>query len=179
MVYDFIKLDGMLNEFKIYNSKIDFEKLFNELADYVKEDIFELTNIYYDFFSEQFKDKNIINLSTTLNPIKKIDNIYYNAHLFIVNDFKYVNMRSGNQVEITKISINICLPSSEHVSGIFQTCQSIYLLDFDMEDENEFKKHIYNILFYCYIIIRDFRYHPLLRYLNHKDEIESLLKIFK
>ena len=55
--------------------------------------------------------------------------------------------------------------------------QNIYLLDFDINNENEFKKYLYNILFYAYIIVRDFKYHPMLRYLNHKDDIDSLIDI--
>ena len=78
-----------------------------------------------------------------------------------------------------KISINLCLPSYEYVesSGMFEILQSLYLINCNFQDQHEFKKYLYNILFYGYILVKDFRYHPMLKYLNYKDDIEKLLKI--
>jgi len=177
MRYNFIKPDGLLCEFKIYNSKIDFESLFDELVEEVKNDILYLTELYYNFFKEELCIENTTSVSITLNSVKKIDKIPIKAHISVSKNFKYINILNGNQSETSKISVNICLPSYEYVCGTFEMLQSIYLINFDLEDEYVFKKYLYNILFYSYIIIKDFRYHPLLKYLNHKDDIEKLLEI--
>lgn len=177
MRYDFIKPDGILYEFKIYNSKIDFEPLFNELLEEVKNDILYLTELYFNFFKDELSIENTTSVSISLNSVKKIDKIPIKAHISVSKNFKYINILNGNQSETSKISVNICLPSYEYVSGTFEMLQSIYLINLDLEDEYVFKKYLYNILFYSYIIIRDFRYHPMLKYLNYKDDIKKLLEI--
>ena len=177
MTYDFLNPNGMLHEFKIYDSKINFEKLFNELSEEVKKDILFLTELHYNFFKEELLIDNTTSISITLNSVKKLDKIPIKAHISISKKYKYINMLNGNTLEVSKMSINICLPSYEYVSGTFEILQSIYLIDFDLEDENVFKKYLYNILFYSYIIIKDFQYHPMLKYLNYKDDIENLLNI--
>ena len=175
--YDFVKPDGMLYEFKIYEHKINFERLFNELTEEVKKDILYLTELHFNFFKEELSVENTHSISITLNSVKKLDKIPIKAHISVTKKFKYINILTGSHLETTKISVNICLPSYEYVSGTFEMLQSIYLIDFDLEDQNVFKKYLYNILFYSYIIIRDFKYHPLLKFLNHKDHIENLLEI--
>jgi len=177
MTYDFIKQDGILYEFKIYNSKLDYEPLFNELSEEVKNDILYLTKLYFNFFKEELSIENTTSISISLNSVKKIDKIPIKAHISVSKNFKYINILNGNQEETCKISVNICLPSYEYVSGTFEMLQSIYLINLDLEDEYVFKKYLYNILFYSYIIMRDFRYHPMLKYLNHKDDIKKLLEI--
>ena len=175
--YDFVKLEGMLYEFKIYDHKINFERLFNELTEEVKKDILYLTELHYKFFKEELLIEDTTSISINLSSVKKLDKIPIKAHISISKKYKYINMLNGNTLEVSKMSINICLPSYEYVSGTFEMLQSIYLIDFDLEDENVFKKYLYNILFYSHIIIRDFQFHPMLKLLNHKDEIENLLKI--
>ena len=177
MSYDFVKPDGMLCEFKIYNTKIDFEKLFNELPKDVKKDILCLTELHYLFFREELRIENTTSMSINLNSVKKIDKIPIKAYISLSKNYKYINILDGNYSETSKISIVICLPSYEYVSCNFEMLQSIYLIDFDLEDEYVFKKYLYNILFYSYIIIKDFQYHPMLKYLNYKDDIENLLNI--
>lgn len=179
MTYEFIKLSGMLNEFKIYKTKIDFEKSFNELTDDVKKDLCDLTILYYDFFIEELNNENVDNISISLNSVKKIDKIPVKSHISISKKFQFLNIITGCSSFTTKISVNLCLPSYESVEGydMFEILQSLYLIGCNLQNEHEFKKYLYNILFYGYILIKDFEYHPMLKYLNHKDNIETLLKI--
>ena len=92
MTYDFIKQDGILYEFKIYNSKLDFEPLFNELSEEVKNDILYLTELYYNFFKEELSIENTTSVSISLNSVKKIDKIPIKAHISVSKNFKYINI---------------------------------------------------------------------------------------
>jgi hypothetical protein len=177
MTYEFVKLDGMLCEFKIYDSKVNFEKLFNELTEDNKNDILNLTLLHFNFLREQLNMENTTSISITLDSVKKIEKIPIKVNICVTKNFKYINIVNGNQQETTKISVNICLPSYENVAGVFEMYQNIYLVDFDLNNDDEFKKYLYNILFYAYILIRDFKFHPMLRYLNHKDDINNLVDI--
>jgi hypothetical protein len=179
MVYDFIKLDGMLNEFKIYKPKIDFEKMFNELTHDIKKDILDLTVLYYNFFIDELSIENVNIITISLNSVKKIDKIPVRSNISVTKNFQFFNTLTGYQSHTTKISINICLPSYEYVEncGMYEILQSLYLINCNLQDEHEFKKYLYNILFYAYILFTDFQYHPMLKYLNYKDDIDTLLKI--
>ena len=55
--------------------------------------------------------------------------------------------------------------------------QNLHLLDCDIENEDNFKNYIYNILFYTHIIIKQFKYNSLLKYLSHIDDIDDLIHI--
>ena len=177
MNYDFIKYDSILTEFKVYTSNIDYEKIFCEVPNDIHKDIFDLTNLYYDFFETELKVENTASISVILNSTKKIDKIPVKAHLVILKNLKYVDTQTGEQKITNKISVNVCLHPYEHVSNNFEVLQNIFLLDFDIDNEPEFKKYLYNIIFYAYIIFKDFKYHPMLKYLNHKDEIDSIVKL--
>ena len=177
MSYDFIKYSGILNDFKIYTSNVDYEKLFNDISEETDKNILEITELYYKFFKAELDIENTASISITLNSCKKIDKIPVKAHLAVYKNFKYINTVTGLQEECNKISLNVCLPSYEYVSGSFEMLQQIYLLNFSLDDENEFKKFLYNIIFYAYIIFRDFKFHPMLTYLTHKDEIGSLVNL--
>lgn len=177
MNYDFVNYDSILNEFKIYDSNIDYEKLFNELSEDIQKDILTLTDLYYKIFVTELQVENTTTLSIFLNSTKKIDKIPVKTHLGVFKNFKYMDQETGEEKVVNKISVNLCLHSHEHVSNNFEVLQNVFILDFDIENEIEFKKYLYNILFYAYIIFRDFKYHPMLKYLNHKNELDSLVKL--
>ena len=71
MNYDFIKYDSILSEFKVYTSNIDYEKIFCEVPNDIHKDIFDLTNLYYDFFISELKVENTASISVMLNSTKK------------------------------------------------------------------------------------------------------------
>lgn len=177
MNYNFVKCDGILNEFKIYNINTDYEKLFNEIPENIHNDIFDITNLYYDFFNTELNVENTASISIILNSTKKIDKIPVKANLAVFKKFKYIDTQTGEQKVVNKISVNIYVNSYDHVSGNFEMLQNIFILDFDIEDEYDFKKYLYNTLFYAYIIFKDFTYHPMLKYLIHKDELDSIVKL--
>ena len=90
MTYEFVKLDGMLCEFKIYDSKVDFEKLFNELADDIKKDILKLTLLHFKFLKEQLSIENTTSISITLDSVKKIVKIPIRVNICVTKNFKYI-----------------------------------------------------------------------------------------
>jgi len=163
MNYDFIKYDSILTEFKIFSSNIDYEKIFSEVPNDIHKDIFDLTNLYYDFFISELKVENLTSISIMLNSTKKIDKIPVKAHLVVLKNLKYVDTQTGEQKIANKISVNVCLHPYEHVSNNFEVLQNIFLLNFNIDNEIEFKKYIYNTIFYAYIIFKDFKYHSILK----------------
>lgn len=170
MNFSFIKTDNIINETKLYKSKVDYEKIFIELSEEVKSYLIILTNYLYIYFNETLKNTN--NSALNVDCVKKIDNIPINLYFYIIKNFKdYI---TGN--EIVKIGFNISIPSHESINKTYYDIfQNVFILNVNIEDENIFKNYIYNICFYCYIVLRDFRYDPMLTYLNHYEDISELL----
>ena len=167
MEYTFINYVTMINETKLYNSIVDYEKLFNEIE---SNDIIllkRLTSYYYKYFIENSYS------SILLEPIKKIDGVAIRIHFYINNTYSYVVQTSN-----TKIGINVSLSPYDYINPEnYNILQNIYLTGCDLNNENIFKNYIYNILFYTKVIINDFKFHPMLSYLNHVDDIQNLLEI--
>ena len=175
MSYEFIKYNGILKEFKIYTSRVDYEYIFDNLDEEVKYDLCLLVDYYYTYLKSQLE--NLDTISTIIHNERKIDEIPVYLFLYISKDYKpYINMQNST----VKIGINVTLPSTQLISPeYYNTLQNIYLLDCDLENEDDFKNYIYNTLFYGYIIARDFAFNPAFKYLNHKDDVNELLEIFK
>ena len=167
MEYTFINYDGMINETKLYNSIVNYENLFNEID---SDDIIllkRLTSYYYKYFKENCYS------SILIEPIKKIDGIQIRIHIYISNIYDYIGQRTS-----TKLGINVSLSPHEYINPEnYDVIQNIYLKGCDLNDENIFKNYIYNILFYTKVIIKDFKFHPMLCYLNHIDDIPNILEI--
>jgi hypothetical protein len=172
MSFSFIEADYIVKETKLYTSKVDYEKLFIDLPDDVKDSLLTLTNYLYSFFSETLKNNNTSTIH--VNCVKKIDNIPIKLYFYIIKNFK--QYLTGN--ETIKLGFNISIPSHEHVNKLdYDIFQNIFILNVNIEDPNIFKNYIYNICFYCYIVLRDFRFNPMLNYLNHSEDIDELLLI--
>jgi hypothetical protein len=171
----FIKYSGIQKEFKIYSTQVDYENLFNNLSEEIREELKLLTEYYFQYIKTQLENLNTVTLK--IYHDKKIDNIPMYLHLYVITDYKpFINIPAS----ITKIGINLTLPENEYISSdYYYLLQNIYILGCNTDNDNEFKNYIYNILFYAYIICKDYQYHPMLSYLNHRDDIPELLKIAK
>jgi len=169
----FINYSGILKEFIIYKSSIDYEDIFNNLPNDTADELDALTEYYFDYLFREIQNINVI--STRIHSITHIDGLPVIANLYITKNFRqYLSIVPI----INKIGINISLPIKDCImKKSSESLQHIYIMNFDIENEDNFKNYIYNILFYTYIIIHDFKYNPLLKYLNHKNEINDLVKL--
>jgi hypothetical protein len=172
MEFSFIKTDYMINETKLYKTVVDYEKLFLDLDEDTVESLTTLTTYLYTYFNATIKYSN--NSTINIDCVKKIDNIPVKLYFYIIKNYKDYTTNT----EINKLGFNISIPSSDHINKLdYDILQNFFLLNININDETIFKNYIYNICFYCYIVMRDFKYHPMLTYLNHYEDIKELVII--
>jgi len=171
IIPSYLCLTGSLNEFK-YDSVVNYEQIFNNISDDVKNDLILVSNYYYSFLIDELKKRN--NVSTPINSIKKIDNMPVKIYLYVITNYKEYH----NDEEIVKLGVNISLLMKDHINKYeYDLLQNIYILNCNINNENCFKNYIYNILFYTHIIMKEFHYHPLLYYIHHKDDIDNIVNL--
>lgn len=174
MEFSFIKYDYMIKESELYDTKVNYEKIFMNLTDDIKNYLNNFTDYLYKYFKEILKNNEICTLG--IDCVKKIDNIPIKLHFYIIKNFKRYNMENNT----IKLGFNICISESEHINKLnYDLFQDLYILNVDIKNENIFKNYIYNICFYCYIVMKDFKYNPLLTYLNHSEDINDLINLKK
>lgn len=173
MNYTYLNVDdGLILENKLFKSNVNYELLFNNLDDKIKYNIEILTLYYYEYFKNKLTEFE----SSTLfiDTTKKIDDIPIKIKFYVVKHCIEYPMQCKN----SKIGIIISLPYMESVNpAIYYILQNLHFTDFQICKEEEFKNVIYNCLFYCHIILRDFKYHPMLKSLNHFDDLNELVNI--
>lgn len=171
MTKQFIKYNNIINESKIYKTCVDYEELFNSLTPEIKDELDKLTEYYFNYFSSI--DSNTIIISTEIKHIKKIDGLPTTIYFYLIKEYKeYINLPDVT----VKLGINVALKNKDYIDDEYML-QNIYLLHCDISNAEMFKNYVYNILFYTYIIVRDFRYSPMLKHLNHIQDIPNLLDI--
>ena len=172
-MFTFTKFDGIIQEFN-YKSVVNYEKIFNELSDDIKNNLVTVTEYYYRIIRNDIDSNNLFSILYNISSVKQISGLPIKINLYIITNYKkYIHEK-----ESVKIGLNICLPVDEYVnSEIFDLLQQIYFLNCDIINENILKNYIYNILFYAHIIIKYFKYHPLLCHLHHEDDIQNIINI--
>lgn len=170
----FIKYKQIVSEFKAYKSIVNYENYFNNLPNNIKHDLNFLTDYHYKDFKKNEMDE-ILTITLKIPSVKKINGLPISMNLYLVKDCQLTPFLEGLT---NKIGINVCLYSKQHISDdSSDLLQNIYLLDCNINNEDNFKNYIYNILFYGHMIIKYFEYHPLLKFIYHKDDIPNLVNI--
>jgi len=169
----FLMYSSILKEFRCFETDVDYEKIFNELDEDTISDLELLTEYYYIELTGENILSNIINLPC----IKNISNLPIKIKLYYLKDYKIFSIQTGPSSK--KIGISIYLPAIEVLNlndgdGMVQNISFIMKNDIT---EDEFKNYIYNILFYAYVIIKNFIYHPILKYIYHNDDIDTLVHL--
>ena len=172
-MYTFIKYNGLLKESKLYSTKVDYETIFDNLEENVVDNLSKLTDYYYEYIKTQLDTLKTITIPIYLD--KKIDNIPVKLYIYINTDYKeFIN----NSQPTVKIGVNVSLPSKEYISSdYFDVVQNIHILHCDIDNVEIFKNYVYNTLFYGYIILNEFSFNPMLKFLNHDEDIEDLVEI--
>ncbi len=172
----FIKYDNLNMEFKLFKSEVDYEYIFNNLEEDIKNDLHFLTDFYYARLVEELKD--LISMTLLIPNMKNIDNIPIKTYLFIVRDYKILLQGNTQTYPKVKIGVNICLHLKDHYNiENTESLQGLYLLNCDTSNEEEFKNYIYILLFYIHIIMNEFSYHPLLKNIYHYEDIQRFVEI--
>lgn len=172
-MFKFIKFDGIIKEID-YNSLVDYEKIFNKLSTDIIEDLIIVTEYYYSLLKKDIENDSINNIIYNISSVKEINGIPIKINLYILTNYK----RYIDDKESVKIGINVCLPIDEYInSEMYELLQHIYFLNCDITNDNNLKNYLYNILFYAHIIIKNFKYHPLLFHLHHEDDIKNIVNI--
>ena len=175
MKYTFVNIENFIPENRLYfESKVNYQKLFNELDD---DDIYaldKLTFYYYNFFKT--KTKYLESTTILIEPVKNIDDIPVKIQFYLIkNIHDYITRESHS-----KIGINITISYRESINPrLYYMLQNFSTTKFNIDDDDEFKNIIYNCLFYCHVIAKYFKYNPMLKYLNHEDDINELVDIQK
>ena len=172
----FIKYDSMDMEFKLFKSEVDYEYIFDNLDDDIKDDLHFLTSFYYERLNEELGD--MVTLNLLIPNMKNIDSIPVKVFLFIVRDYKILVDSNTQQYPKVKIGVNVCLYLKDHYKvDMTESLQTIYFLNCDITNEEIFKNYIYNLLFYTHIIMNEFFFHPLLKNLYHEQDIDRFIEI--
>lgn len=156
-----------VNELKGFKSKINYEDVFNVLEKDVKTDIFYEMEKYFNIFNDELKLANNISSAVFIEqPLKKISELPIDIEIYALKH------TFDDDVVTGKIGFNIYLIDTE-CSVVLQTFQ---FYDFDISNDDIFKNYIYNIIFYIYIVLKNFEYNKLFNNIYHKDDINHMIE---
>lgn len=158
--FTYIKNFFHFNEIKDYYQLEDMENIFNSLSNDIKNDLSIVTNSLYKTFVKKLKDSNQYTMN--LDGMNEIDG--FNCSIQI-----YVNNLSENK--------KICLTVSNYNN--YDSLQNIIYNNINIECENSFKNYIYNILFFCHLFVKEYKYSPLFYSFYHKNDIIEMNNIRK
>ena len=163
MEYKFIKSD-YANELVGYKSTVNYGHEFSQLSGDILKDLNEEVDFYFDLLING-------NLATAVidTTNKHISNIRFEIDLYIYESSTNCS-RIGFQVFMKDTSYII-----QHLSYIapFNTKNfDLYPRQIDV-----FKEYIFNCLFYIYIFCRKFKFHPMLNFFYHSDDISYMSDI--
>jgi len=166
-----IQYDSILSEDKIFKTKVDYEKLFEEVSDDIKNNFEELTEYYFNNIYP-----GIDNVTSIFQTISNIDfeELQIIIKIYISKDYKNFFDLTSTQL---KIGCSAWLDCNYNYINFDYPLQNIWIIYDISEGEEIFKDVIYSILFYAYIIKRDFKYNSLLTFLNHEEDIEDLVNV--
>jgi hypothetical protein len=111
------------------------------------------------------KEKIIINLDSS----KKIDDLDIRVFLIINKSSLRVNNNSCYLISLYVIYKKAYIELEDDDNKLQLLSKII-----NINDEDELSNDIYNLLFYSHIIYNQFSYDPLLKYIYHRDEIQSI-----
>lgn len=163
--YYFTDNYDMINEINnYYKSKVNYKEIFDNLDEDIKNDLSDLTDILYIFFTNDLTDKNYSHFY--LDGTDKIDSLEIKVQIFF-------NTLSDDSHKLSSIFM-FCNDESSTYNNILQ---NISILFSNLNDN--FKNNIYNILFFSYIVCKYFKYNPLFYSIYHKDDLKNMIEIRK
>ena len=156
---------NFLTEFNEYISDVDYEYIFNTLSSETMYDLIKLSEYYIDFFYKIGIQSMDFDHNLFLDSVCRISEIDIEINLYLTT--------------YGKIGIHVSLKNNDPINPNFEILQHIYFINVNYANKVEFTNYIFNILFYAYIICSQFKFNPLLMYLYHKDDLDTLIEIRK
>jgi len=160
--YTYINNFYHFNEIKDYYELKNMENTFISLSDDIKNDLSQVTNSLYKTFIKKLEESKQYTIN--LDGINQIDG--FNCFIQI-----YIN----NLPEIKKICLNV----NNYNDYNSDSLQNIVYNNIDINSEHNFKNYIYNILFFCHLIVKEYKYSPLFYSFYHKNDIIEMNNIRK
>lgn len=160
----FIKADHeFLHEIAGYTSIVDYNQEFSQLTDDILKDLKEEVDYYFNLFVNGNLPTAIIDTTN-----KSISSIHFDIDLYIY-EISSTHSRIGFQVFMKETSLIL-----QHLSytAPFNKAFNLYPQQMDT-----FKEYLLNCLFYIFIFCRKFRYHPMLTFFHHVDDIKTMADI--
>ena len=164
--YEYVNLDiGFYNEIIGYESLVDYKFLFSNINEQTTIDLEREVEFYYNYFMD---NPNISSINIDVNN-KKVCNLMFDVEMYMY----------AISPKLSRIGMQIFLKDNasplQHLSYIAHyntnNCHSC------PKQKSIFKKYIYNVLFMAHVFCHDFKYHPMLVYMYHKDDIDLLSEI--
>jgi hypothetical protein len=165
MEFKFIRADyGFCNEVTGYKSVVDYEREFNNLTSDVLEDLNKEVNFYFDLFIGG-------NLATTVIDItnKSISHIHFDVDLYIYEA----------STNYSRIGFQVFMKDTSYILQHLSYFAPFNIKNFDTQPSqiDTFKEYIFNCMFYIYIFCKKFKFHPMLNFFYHSDDITSMSDI--
>lgn len=157
--------NGFLRELDGYKTKVKYKELFENLPDDIKTDLLNESEFCVSILTDEMLES--VNTSYNLDAVRDISELPIDIEFFIG---KYA---FDNNI-LSKIGFNVYLKNNVSPSNLMQ---NITIFDFNINNKDILINYIYNILFYVYIFINDFRYNPLFNYFHHYKDIEHMKTI--
>lgn len=165
MEYKFHKADhGFCNEVVGFKSKVDYSSEFFLLSPNVINDLKDEVDFYYHLLVDG-------NLSTAVIDItnRNISNIKFEIDLYLYESSSNYS-RLGFQVFMkdTNTILQHLSFTAPFNTNNFEICP---------QQIDVFKEYLFSCLFYVYIFCNKFRFHPMLVFFYHCDDISKLSDI--
>ena len=165
MEFKFIKADyGFCNEVVGYKSIVDYENEFTNTPSEVLEDLNKEVEFYFNYFISHNSATTIIDITN-----KNISSIHFDVDLYIYET-------SSNY---SRIGFRVFMKDTSYILQHLSYFAPFNMKNFDTQplQIDVFKEYIFNCLFYIYIFCKKFKFHPMLNFFYHADDIHSISDI--
>lgn len=162
---NFINTNGFINEILTYTSNVNYKQIYENLPDEIKVDLLDEAKACSKLLITDEDDDITVSSYISIayeSELSAISEIPIEIELFI-GKYKKAPHRVGFIVYVK----NSCFSNR---------IQSFYLRIDDLSYETIING-LYNVLFYMYVVVREFKYNPLFHSIYHRDEIDEMIKI--
>lgn len=165
MEYRFIKADhGFCDEMLGFTSQVDYAEEFSSLDPTVVTDLKSEVEFYYNLF----KDSKLLTACIDITN-KKISDISFDIDLYLYE----------SSSTFTRIGFQVLMRDKHCILQHLSYLAPFNIKNFSTQPHqiNIFKEYLYNCLFYVYTVCHKFRFHPMLKFFHHKNDISKLAEI--
>ena len=123
---------GFMSEFAEYNTKVDYEELFNNIPADVKKDIDDLADYYLQFFEIAEISNYDCDYNLFLDSIPKISGLEVDINIYTTS--------------YKKIGLHVSLKKNDPINSENEILQHIFFLNAPFNKPIKFKNYIFNMI---------------------------------